>query len=276
MKKILAVALTFVMIIGLFTACGKSSNQNSNGSETKLVHTVELSSEDYGVGFRKGSGLAVLFNNFFVSNYETFKNCAEKYNVADILAEQPTYELGSLDTNGDSDVEYVKNKGKLVVGITEFEPMDYKDANGNWIGFDADMATAFAKEIGVDVEFVLIDWDNKIMELNGKSIDCVWNGMTLTDEVKSSMECSIPYCSNKQVVVVRADVADKYQTVEACKDLSFAVEAGSAGENVAKDNGYKYTAVKDQATALMEVRSGTSDAAIIDLTMAKAMIDNAK
>ena len=82
-----------------------------------------------------------------------------------------------------SDVDYVKEKGKLVVGITEFEPMDYQNESGEWIGFDADMAKAFAESLGVDAEFVVIDWDNKILELDGKTIDCVWNGMTLTDEV---------------------------------------------------------------------------------------------
>ena len=81
----------------------------------------------------------------------------------------------------DSDLAYVKDKGTLVVGITDFEPMDYQDENGNWIGFDADLASAFAESLGVDVEFVEIDWDNKILELDGKTIDCVWNGMTLTD-----------------------------------------------------------------------------------------------
>ena len=86
-----------------------------------------------------------------------------------------------------TDLDYVKEKGTLLVGITEFEPMDYKAADGSWIGFDADMAKAFAESLGVKAEFVIIDWDNKIMELNNKSIDCVWNGMTLTDEVKSSM-----------------------------------------------------------------------------------------
>lgn len=172
----------------------------------------------------------------------------------------------------DSDIEYIKSKGKLVVGITDFEPMDYKNSEGEWVGFDADMAKAFAKWLGIEVEFVEIDWDNKVMELDGKSIDCVWNGMTLTDEVKSAMSCSKAYCNNAQVVVVKADSADKYKTAEDCKELSFAVEAGSAGEEMAKENGFKATPVKDQATTLMEIKSGTCDAAIIDSLMAAAMV----
>lgn len=172
----------------------------------------------------------------------------------------------------DSDLAYVKDKGTLVVGITDFEPMDYQDENGNWIGFDADLASAFAESLGVDVEFVEIDWDNKILELDGKTIDCVWNGMTLTDEVTSSMSCTNAYCNNAQVVVVPSDVADQYQDTDSLKDLTFAVESGSAGETQARELGLNYTAVTAQSDALMEVAAGTSDAAIIDSLMAAAMV----
>ena len=176
------------------------------------------------------------------------------------------------NADADSDLAYVQDKGVLVVGITDFEPMDYKDADGNWIGFDADMAQAFAESLGVDVEFVEIDWDNKVLELDSQAIDCVWNGMTLTDEVTSAMECSNAYCNNAQVVIVPADKADQYQTVEACADLAFAVEAGSAGEAEISALGYSYTPVKAQSDALMEVAAGTSDAAVIDSLMAAAMV----
>lgn len=172
----------------------------------------------------------------------------------------------------DSDKAYVQDKGKLIVGVTIFEPMDYQDANGAWLGFDADMAKAFAKSLGVEAEFVVIDWDSKAMELQNKSIDCVWNGMTLTDGVKAAMECSQPYCNNQQVVIVPADKAEQYKTVEACKTLRFAVEAGSAGKDMAEANGFTFTEVDDQAKALMEVKAGTSDAAIIDSLMAAAMV----
>ena len=172
----------------------------------------------------------------------------------------------------DSDLAYVQGKGTLIVGITDFEPMDYKNDAGEWIGFDADMAKAFAQSLGVEAEFIEIDWDNKILELNNKSIDCVWNGMTLTPEVLNSMGCSDAYCNNAQVVVVKADVADQYQTVESLSDLAFAVEAGSAGEEAVKALGIEPTAVQTQASALMEVKAGTADACVIDLLMAGAMI----
>jgi polar amino acid transport system substrate-binding protein len=171
-----------------------------------------------------------------------------------------------------SDLDYVKANGKLIIGITDFAPMDYQDENGDWIGFDADMAVAFAESLGVEPVFQVIDWDNKIMELNGKTIDCVWNGMTLTDEVLSAMECSKPYMNNAQVVVMFADKIGSYSTVESLSGLVFAVEAGSSGEKVATELGLEVNAVQNQASALMEVAAGTSDAAIIDALMAAAMV----
>ena len=179
---------------------------------------------------------------------------------------------GAGQPASESDMEYVKGKGSLVVGITDFAPMDYQNASGEWIGFDADMAKAFAESLGVTVEFQIIEWDNKVFELNSKTIDVVWNGMTLTDEVLSAMECSNAYCNNSQVVVLPADKADAYQTKESLSGLSFAVESGSAGQAQAELLGLDITEVADQATAVMEVSSGTSDAAVIDSLMAGAMV----
>ncbi len=178
----------------------------------------------------------------------------------------------ALADEADSDLAYVKDKGTLVVGITEFAPIDYQDEDGNWVGFDADMAAAFADYLGVDVEFQIIEWDNKVLELDAKTIDIVWNGMTLTDEVMEAMECSNPYCANAQVVILPADAAADYETVEDLADLTFAVEVGSAGKDAVDDLGYDFTEVSTQADALLEVSSGNSDAAVIDLLMAVAMV----
>ena len=173
---------------------------------------------------------------------------------------------------GESDKAYVVAKDKLVVGITDFEPMDYKDENGEWIGFDADLARAFAEYLGVEIEFQEIDWDNKVLELNGKNIDCVWNGMSLIPEVLEAMNCSKPYMNNSQVVILPADKAADYPDVASLASLVFAVEAGSSGEGVVNKLGYQANPVQNQAAALMEVKAGTSDAAVIDYMMAVAMV----
>ena len=103
-----------------------------------------------------------------------------------------------------SDTEYVKKNGKLIVGITDYEPMDYKDDSGQWTGFDAELARLVAQRLGVEVEFVVIDWGQKVNELNSQAIDVVWNGMTLTGGVQNAMTCTPAYCRNAQVVVVPA------------------------------------------------------------------------
>ena len=172
----------------------------------------------------------------------------------------------------ESDLAYVKDKGTLVVGITNFEPMDYPDADGNWIGFDADMANAFAESLGVTAEFIEINWDYKVMELDGQNIDCVWNGMTINDEVKAAMEVSEPYCENAQVLVVPAEKAAEFEGLTDLSGLNVAVESGSAGEDAALALGAATVPVQTQADTLMEVAAGTSDAAVIDLLMAGAMV----
>ena len=174
---------------------------------------------------------------------------------------------------GDSDLAYVQEKGKLIVGITDYAPMDYKDDNGEWTGFDAEFARLVAKELGVEVEFFLLsDWGQKFYELETKNIDCVWNGMTITEEALLNASVSDPYVINAQVVVMKADVLADYPDAESMKDLIFAVENGSAGQDAAVAIGAEnIVPVQDQAAALMEVAAGTSDACVIDITMANAM-----
>lgn len=173
----------------------------------------------------------------------------------------------------ESDLQYIKDKGTLVIGITEYEPMNYKDENGNWTGFDTEFAQAVCEKLGVEAQFIVIDWDNKIMELNSEAIDCCWNGMTLTDEVTSAMSCTEPYVKNEQVLVMKSDVIGNYPDVASLADVTFAAESGSAGAAAIESAGYmdNCTTVTAQSDALMEVESGSVQACVIDSTMAKAM-----
>lgn len=173
-------------------------------SYPNLTLGEELTTEEYAIGCRKGSDLASYINAVLAEAYAdgTMLEIATKYGVQEALIEQGEAEYTAAE---DSDVAYIQEKGTLIVGITEFAPMDYKDGSGEWIGFDADMAKLVAEKLGVEAEFVVIEWDNKIMELNNKTLDVVWNGMTLTDEVLQGMECTNAYCNNAQVVVVPAE-----------------------------------------------------------------------
>ena len=176
---------------------------------------------------------------------------------------------GCVQESG-SDLKDIQAKGKLVVGITEYAPMDFKDENGNWTGFDAELATLFAQELGVDIEFfVIADWEKKFIELETKQIDVIWNGMTISDDVLNNTSCSIPYVLNAQVIVMKADKIAQYPDVASMKDLSVAVENDSAGEKAAKAAGFtNVIELQYQSNALMEVAAGTADACVIDITMA--------
>ncbi len=171
-----------------------------------------------------------------------------------------------------SDFEYVSGNKKMVIGYTVYAPMNYEE-DGKLVGFDTEFAEAVCEKLGVEPEFVVIDWDNKFLELESKSIDCIWNGMTITDEAKLNASVSKAYVKNAQVVVMDKSKADAYKTAEDMKDLKFVAEAGSAGEAAIKDNGLdkNYTEVAAQSDALLEVMSGSADACVIDITMANAM-----
>ena len=173
-----------------------------------------------------------------------------------------------------SDLDYIKEKGKLVIGYTVYEPMNYTDADGNFTGFDTELATAVCEKLGVEPEFVEINWDTKVVELDAKSIDCIWNGMTLTDDIMANTATTKAYAKNAQVVVVK-DGTDYASTADLVGKTVVA-EAGSAGEaaiegdeNLAQAD---YVSKSVQTDCLMEVAAGTADAAVLDLTLANAMI----
>ena len=173
-----------------------------------------------------------------------------------------------------SDLDYIKEKGKMVIGYTVYEPMNYTDADGNFTGFDTELATAVCEKLGVEPEFVEINWDTKVVELDAKSIDCIWNGMTLTDDIMANTATTKAYAKNAQVVVVKDDT--DYSSTADLVGKTVVAEAGSAGEaaiegdeNLAQAD---YVSKGVQTDCLMEVAAGTADAAVLDLTLANAMI----
>lgn len=172
---------------------------------------------------------------------------------------------------GLSDIEYVQKKGTLVVGVTDYAPMGYHSGE-DWVGLDIDLAKAFADSIGVELELEEIDWNKKTELLQKGTIDCIWNGMTMTEELQETISCSKPYLSNAQVVVLRSDDTKQHQTVETCQHLLFAVEAGSTAEALLKELKYRYTTFPTQIEALQSVQENKTDAAVIDIIMASSNV----
>ena len=180
----------------------------------------------------------------------------------------------AASASADSDLAYIQGKGKMVIGYTVYAPMNYTDDEGNFTGFDTELATAVCEKLGVEPEFVEINWDTKVVELDAKSIDCIWNGMTLTEDIMANTATTKAYAKNAQVVVVK-DGTDYTSTADLA-DKTVVAEAGSAGEaaiqgdeNLSKAD---YVSKSVQTDCLMEVAAGTADAAVLDLTLANAMI----
>ena len=181
--------------------------------------------------------------------------------------------------DAESDLAYVRGNGKLVVGYTVYEPMNYTDADGNVTGFDTELARAVCERLGVEPEFQEIIWETKEVELAGKSIDCIWNGLTLDAEREANMNCTVPYVKNAQVVVVKSGT--DYAGTSSLAGKTVVAEVGSAGEaqiigteDSEPDAGLAqadYVGKSVQTDCLMEVKAGTADAAVLDLTLANAM-----
>ena len=180
------------------------------------------------------------------------------------------------DAAKDSDLAYIQDKGTLIVGITDFEPMDYKeDGSDEWTGFDAELARLVGKELGVTVEFQEINWKMKETELSSKTIDCIWNGLTWDEERAENMSLTDYYMLNRQVLVVATKNADKYTSVDSLDGANVAAESGSAGESVITESltSSNYIEKDAQIDVLTELIMGTVDAGVIDYVMANYLIN---
>ena len=197
-----------------------------------------------------------------------------------LLALMMFFALAACGASGDSDLKYVKKNKEMIIGYTVYEPMNYTDDKGEFTGFDTELATLVCKELGVKPVFQLIDWGTKETELAGKSIDCIWNGMTLNAEREANMNCTIPYVKNAQVVVMKKGAS--YTDTTFLAGQTVCAEIGSAGEvqiigseDSAADAGLaqaEYVGKDVQTACLMEVKAGTAAAAVLDMTLANAMI----
>lgn len=270
MKKFLALVLAALLACTVLASCGGASSY----SDLAIVD-LGLDVEYFGIAFRTGSDMTRKVEDITLQLIEdgTLAELSAKYEVGAVGKGEYAPKADACADSGDW--AYIREKGTLVIGITDYKPMDYHDEDGKWIGFDADYARAVAEKLGVTAEFKEIEWDSKEMALSAKDIDCIWNGMTITDAIEAAADCTAPYMYNTQVAVVKKADAEKYKVLADMAGLRIAAESGSAGEKLilAED------AVKDglksmgaQTDALLEVLSGSSQVAIVDLTLAKALI----
>jgi polar amino acid transport system substrate-binding protein len=272
MKKIISLSLALIMCLFVFASCSKQQlkfgkeyraldsqmdillqlnagnidvgvmdsimagyymSQDTKYSDSlMIVEDLELSTEQYGIAARKGSGLIKMINQalVFLANEGTVDALAEKYGIKSELCIDKNAPYEGLTASEMSDWNYIQSQEKFIVGYTLFAPIAYMDGD-ELIGFDIELAKAVADLLELNVEFKEIEWSAKESLLEAKSIDCIWNGMTITEERLEQMEISIPYLNNKQVAVIRVDDKDKYTDTDSMAKAIIAAEAGSAGES---------------------------------------------
>ncbi len=169
-----------------------------------------------------------------------------------------------------------KDDKVLTCGVTIFEDMNEKDANGNWTGFESEFAIEVGKIIGMEVEFQEIVWEQKYNELNSGAIDCIWNGFTANSSdngIKRSelVDFSYGYMLNQQCVVVKKANLDAYKTEADLSGKKACVEGGSAGESYAKSvtDAKNVVGTTAQINAFTEVKSGAVDFIVVDIVLAQ-------
>ena len=207
------------------------SKDTTYANSLMIVPDLTLATEQYGIAARKGSALAKAINVALVqlAKNGTVDTIADKYGVKSEICIDKNYEVDTPSEAEMADFQYIMEKGKLVVGYTLFAPIAYKDDNGKLIGFDIELAEAVAEFLQIEVEFVVIEWSAKEALLEAKTIDCIWNGMTITDERLAAMEISMPYMNNKQVAVIRKEDKDLYKNTDDMSKALIGAENGSAG-----------------------------------------------
>lgn len=291
--KILTVALAAAMLCASLSACGKTNDATettaASGSDNKTTEKYTVLSEDFGaenyaIGFRRGDdALAKKVSDILAEMTADGKagEIAKKWFGSDVMLRDPEYPRELNEEKGDASLQYILDKGELILGLDEtFPPMGYRDANGDIIGFDIDLATEVCSRLGVKLKLQPINWDSKEMELNGKTIDCIWNGMSITDERISGMDLSTPYIANKQIIIVKSDSgistkADLAGKTVGAQQGSSAVDAISAEPDVKASFG-SLNEYASNDEAFLDLKAGRIDVLVVDEVYGRYMISQDK
>ena len=291
--KILTAALAAAMLCASLSACGKTNDATettaASGSDNKTTEKYTVLSEDFGaenyaIGFRRGDdALAKKVSDILAEMTADGKagEIAKKWFGSDVMLRDPEYPRELNEEKGDASLQYILDKGELSLGLDEtFPPMGYRDANGDIIGFDIDLATEVCSRLGVKLKLQPINWDSKEMELNGKTIDCIWNGMSITDERINGMDLSTPYIANKQIIIVKSDSgistkADLAGKTVGAQQGSSAVDAISAEPDVKASFG-SLNEYASNDEAFLDLKAGRIDVLVVDEVYGRYMISQDK
>ena len=282
MKRILTLVLAVLLTASLLVSC-----QGAKTAKDFTIIEENFGEEFYGIGFRKGDNaltLAVQETLDAMIADGKFAEISNKWFGKDVTVANAAFPRAIEEVEGDTSLEYVLNKGELILGLDEtFPPMGYRDANGDIVGFDIDLATEVCARLGIKLKLQPIDWNAKEMELSTKSIDCIWNGMSITDERVENMNISKPYIANRQVVVTandsgiatKADLNGKKVATQAGSAALDAInaEAEAAGNAEAFGKIVEYASFDD---AWLDLKAGSVDALVIDEVYIRYVMENDK
>lgn len=291
--KILTAALAAAMLCASLSACGKTNDATettaASGSDNKTTEKYTVLSEDFGaenyaIGFRRGDdALAKKVSDILAEMTADGKagKIAKKWFGSDVMLRDPEYPRELNEEKGDASLQYILDKGELILGLDEtFPPMGYRDANGDIIGFDIDLATEVCSRLGVKLKLQPINWDSKEMELNGKTIDCIWNGMSITDERINGMDLSTPYIANKQIIIVKSDSGISTKADLAGKTVG-AQQGSSAVDAISEEPDVKasFGSLNEYASndeAFLDLKAGRIDVLVVDEVYGRYMISQDK
>lgn len=295
-SRILASALAAALVCASLVSCSKSDANSATTTKTGettasevaaekyTVLSEDFGAENYAIGFRRGDdALAKKVSDILeeMTNDGTAAKIAEKWFGENVMLADQQYPRELSEEEGDASLQYILDKGELILGLDEtFPPMGYRDENGDIIGFDIDLATEVCSRLGVKLKLQPINWDSKEMELSGKTIDCIWNGMSVTDERIEGMDLSKPYIANKQIIIVKGDStiatkADLAGKTVGAQQGSSAVDAISAEADVKAS----FASLNEYASndeAFLDLKAGRIDALVVDEVYGRYMISQDK
>ena len=275
LRRVLALALTLLMVAAAFAGC--------SGAKSKCVILEEdFGSESYGIGFRKGDNALTLRIQEILDEMiadGTFAKIAANWFTGDVVLKDQTFPREITAAEGDDSLQYILDKGTLILGLDEtFPPMGFRDEKGEIVGFDIDLAKEVCKRLGVELQLQPIDWDAKEMELSGKKIDCIWNGMSINEQRAENMNLSKPYLANRQVILTGKDSGITCKADLAGKTV--ATQAGSAGLEALQADAAVMASIADGKAveyksfdeAYIDLQAGRVDAVVIDEVYARYIL----
>ncbi len=265
--KLLALVLALCSMLTL-CACGGETAPAEGGADAPKYNILPdvLAEEEYGIGFRKGDELCDIVN-------ATLKVLKADGTLAEVSGKWFGEDITTIEGDANALDGFTVEPREFILGLDDsFPPMGYRDSENNVVGFDIDLATAVCEKLGWTLKIQPIDWAAKEMELESGNIDCIWNGMTLTEERLETMSCSDPYMKNQQIIVTMGTSGINSLEDLAGKKLVLQTDS-SAEEALEKNADFKASlgevnTMDTNLNCFMDMEQGSSDAVLVDSIVA--------